>query len=184
MFLLRFFGLCVIVKPIVINFPPSSGQHFRIGKVVKSDLSSICWHGAPNNELLDLKFVILFMKGKELNILSIFGGITFSAKKRISSPSSFGSQPKANFNLSSEPNRFVATGCSDPLTFSKIRAGPSSSIVLQVISVISRTGSTSVVILLKSPIRSRKSMYVDKSLNFSFDIKILASPTVFLVHSN
>ena len=115
---------------------------------------------------MERKLVSLLIKGTDLNRLSNFGGIAFSAKDNISSPNSFGLHPKASLSLSSDPNKLVATGKDDPLTFSKSKAGPSCSMVLQLISLISRIGSTSVFILFKSPILSRKLIYELKSSKF------------------
>ena len=52
----------------------------------------------------------------------------------------------------------VSTGYLDPLTFLNNNAGPSSSIVLHDISVISNSGSTSLSIVLRSPILSKNFM--------------------------
>ena len=83
------------------------------------------------------------------------GGFTFSKRSTNCSPTSLGFLPSARFTLCSVPNRLIAMGNAAPLTFSNMSAGPPSSITLEAISVISKIGSTSAVILCRSPVASR-----------------------------
>ncbi len=70
------------------------------------------------------------------------------------------------------PNKFNKAGTSDPLGFSNNNAGPPARNTRSAISVISRAGSTSVLIRFNSPcfskpsIKSRKSVYFIQPLSY------------------
>ena len=79
-----------------------------------------------------------------------FGGLRSSNSLNSSSPISEGCRPMANSIRLSEPRVLMATGYGEPLTFSNIIAGLFSFIALLAISVISKLGSTSLLILINS----------------------------------
>ena len=104
-----------------MNLPPSSGQHFRIGKSSKPFSTTI------SGSLLDTFFggkdKNLFIVFLCLKISLIFGGLIASIKLSNSFPISSGFCPKAISILLSLAKVLIANGYFDPFTFSNKIAG-------------------------------------------------------------
>ena len=138
----------------VMNGPASSGQHVRIGSWLRSTASPVAttsWQGPPRTVL-----------GKT-EASSVTFGIAFSFPRIPSG--GFGSRKNSSREFHSshdsicrarsmrrrEPNALIATGISEPSTFSKRRAGPPAFTHRSAISEISHRGDTRCRMRTRSP---------------------------------
>ena len=160
----------------VMKRPASCGQHCSTGK--SSNEKSFFF-------MTSLQGPVCTVLGKNLPISASMGSIfnfsrkpsgdfMFSNWRMRSAISSRRSTPSAICMRRSEPNWLINTGMPfAPFTFSKSRAGPpgwpyclaAPLDTRSVISVISRTGSTSALIRLSSPARSSAAIQSRRSLN-------------------
>ncbi len=167
-------GSRVITHGSVIKRPPSCGQHCRMGKSSREKFSFL---------MTSLHGPVATILGKNLPISASMGSIfSFSRKpsgdfilsnwRMRSAISSRLFTPSAICMRRSEPNWLMRTGTPfPPFTFSKSSAGPPGRPYFlaapletrSAISVISRMGSTSVLIFLSSPARSSAAIHCLKS---------------------
>ncbi len=150
----------------VINLPPSSGHVFRIGKISRDGLSlTITSLQGPDLTDLGMKSESFLSFGRAFSFSMILVGISGSRNSSMRSPiSSRLSTSRASRILSKEPKVFTRTGNFEFFGFSNKSAGPLAFTTLSFISAISRTGSTSIFIRLKSPFFSRTFMNSLRSL--------------------
>ncbi len=153
-------GSLVWVRPRLKKEPPSSGQVKRAGsssRFTSSPVSTTSWTGAsPDFTCRGGTCAIEASLPKaSRKPVKPCGSSGLSRPAIFSETSSGPLRPSALARRCSVPKTFIASGIDEPLTFSKSRAGPLAFWTRSTISPISRWGSTSALMRLRSPSRSR-----------------------------
>src|SRR3972149_2819989 len=149
------FGLSVKTSPSAPNRPPSLGQQKRKGSLSRFGSSTTCCTGAKKRFFVPLFRKRLISGRCPKNFLKEKLGKSCASLTR-DAPSSAGQTPSAHSILLLAPRIFTAKGKTEPLTFSKSKAGPSALTTRVTTSVISKCGSTSTLTRRKSPLDSKK----------------------------
>ena len=146
----------------------SSGQQRWIGsrpRSTSSPSSTISWH-APFETVFGTESATDFSFRRPRTFsMRPSGGCMSSTSPSFAAASSSFSTPKARHMRRSVPNWLMRSGCGDPFGCSKRSAGPPDLTTRSVISVISRSGSTSVEMCLSSPSRSRSAIHSRRSVS-------------------
>src|SRR5215471_1482873 len=159
-------GSCVITAGSVMNGAGSPGQQRWIGRrprSTSSPRSTISWQGPlptvfGRESATDLSFC-----SPRTFWSSPLGGCISSTSATRCATSSSRSTPNARHIRRSVPNWLIKSGCWDPFRFSNSSAGPPAFTVRSVISVISRSGSTSTETRTSSPSRSSSAIQSRRS---------------------
>ncbi len=152
-------GSLVWVRPRLKKEPPSSGQVKRAGRRSRSTSSPVrttSWTGAlPGFTFFGGTCVIEPSLPKASRTpTKPWGSSGLSSPPILSEMSEYDVRPRALSRRRSVPKTFIASGRSEPFTFSKSSAGPPALLTRSTISPISRYGSTSALMRLRSPSRS------------------------------
>ena len=156
----------VITAGSVMNGAGSSGQQRWIGsrsRSTSSPVRTISWQ-APLETSFGIESAIDFSFPSERTLsTSPCGGCSSRISPSFSARSSSFSTPNARHIRRSLPNWLISSGCDEPFGFSNRSAGPPLLTTLSVISVISRSGSTSAEMRTSSPSCSRSAIHSRRS---------------------
>ena len=126
-------------------------------------LEKTSWHGAFET-VFGSESATDFSFRRPLHLLaSPSGGCMSRMSPSLAAASSSFSTPSARHMRRSVPNWLMRSGCCEPFGFSKRSAGPPDLTTRSVISVISRSGSTSAEMRRSSPSRSRSAIHSRRS---------------------
>ena len=137
---------CVMTAGSVMNGAGSSGQQRMIGSASRSTASpssTTSWHGPFETDFGVESAIDLSVPSLRTFSTSPCGGLSSSTSSSFAATSSSRSTPKARHMRRSVPNWLIRSGSREPFTFSNRSAGPPDLTTRSVISVISRSGSTS-----------------------------------------
>ena len=125
--------------------------------------STISWQGAFETVFGSESAMDFSLRSPLTLATSPCGGCISRTSSSLAATSSSRSTPKAMHMRFSVPNWLMRSGCCEPLGFSKRSAGPPDFTTRSVISVISRSGSTSAEMRCSSPSRSRSAIQSRRS---------------------
>ncbi len=153
-------GSLVWVRPRLKKEPPSSGQVKSAGRSSRSTSSPVSTTSCTGASV-DFTFfggtcaIEASLPKASRNPVKPCGSSGFSRPAIFSEISSGPFSPSDLARRRSVPKTFIASGTEQPFTFSKSSAGPLAFWTRSTISPISRWGSTSALMRLRSPSRSR-----------------------------
>lgn len=151
-------GSLVWVRPRLKKDPPSCGQVNSAGswsRSTSSPRSTTSWTGASLTFFGGTWVIAPSFPKASRTPTKPCGSSGLSSPPIFSEMSPYDFSPRAFSSLRSVPNTFIASGIADPRTFSKSSAGPWAFCTRSTISPTSRYGSTSALMRLRSPSRSR-----------------------------
>src|SRR3954451_17561677 len=168
-------GSCVITAGSVMNGAGSPGQQRWIGSRSRSTSSPVSTISceAPLRTVFGRESAIDFSFCRPRTFAtSPSGGCISRTSPSLRPTSSSDEAPKPRHIRRSVPNWLISSGCRAPLTFSKRRAGPPALTTRSLISVISRSGSTSAETRTSSPSRSRSAIQARRSAAGAIDVSL------------
>ena len=168
MFRLPLAGSWVNTNGMVMYGPPSSGQQVGMGRPssVGAAVSTMSCTGPARTVRGPMRpMCTISPRVRSLPQMPAGGGLMARSSRcsRRVSNSDQSSMPRAHAIRCWVPSRLIASGTSEPFTFSNSSAGPSAFITRSAISVISRCGSTSTWIRRSCPCFSTWSIKARRS---------------------
>ena len=160
------FGSFVMTAGSVMNGAGSPGQQRWTGsrpRSMSSPSRKTSWHGAFETVFGSESATDFSLRSPLTFSRSPCGGCMSRMSPSLAAASSSVSTPSARHMRRSVPNWLIRSGCDEPFGFSNRSAGPPDLTTRSTISVISRSGSTSVAMRRSSPSRSRSAIHSRRS---------------------